>query len=86
MGEEEVWYEAAKKAAKEDPSSVFVGTACPECWKPITFDHRTASTVCQCGNRTSAEEVLAAHGLSSLISWLRAGPGLPRVSKVRGGN
>ncbi len=81
MDEEDTWREAARKATKEDPSSVFVGTACSKCWKPISFDPGIDPTVCLCGNITSAEEVLAAHGLSSLISWLRPGPGLPRASK-----
>ena len=83
MDKEEAWREAAKMAVKDDPSSVFVGSACPKCWKPISLDYRVDSTVCECGNTTSKEEVLAAHGLSGLTTWLKAGPGIPRASKMR---
>ncbi len=82
MDEEDTWREAAQEAHKKDPSSSFVGAACPKCWLPIPLGYgATDSTICQCGNRASAEEVLAAHGLSSLRGWLTPGPGLPRASK-----
>ena len=82
VDKEKIWRETAKQAAKEDPSSSFVGAACPKCWLPIPIGYGTPdSTVCQCGHTTTAEEVLSAHGLSGLIGWLKPGSGLPRASK-----
>ena len=83
MDKEDVWRATALEASRNDPSSVFVGAACSECWKPISLDSTTDSTVCRCGNTVTVEEVLAAHGLSGLISWLVPGSGLPRASKRR---
>ncbi len=74
MDKEDVWRATALEASRNDPSSVFVGAACSECWKPISLG---------CGNTVTVEEVLAAHGLSGLISWLVPGSGLPRASKRR---
>ena len=78
-----MWQKAACQANKDDPTSSFIGTACSECWRPISFSLVTDSTVCECGNMTSEEEVLAAHGLSGLRGWMTPGSGLPRASKRR---
>ena len=81
---EELWRVKAKAAHKQDPTSTYVGAACPKCWLPMSLNHQVDSSVCQCGNRTSPEEVLAAHGLLGLRAWLIPGPGLPRASKEAG--
>ncbi|KKM24105.1 hypothetical protein LCGC14_1608550 [marine sediment metagenome] len=78
---EDVWRAKAMEANRNDPSSAFVGVACPKCWLPISLDSTTDPTVCRCGNATTVEEILAAHGLPGLVDWLVPGPGLPRRQK-----